>query len=96
MSLYVKKFVEKEFSHLLDNDKMNDLVDLDDENETLLIDYLLINYFFLPPSFLFQIDCACAGCLLQKAGAQFVGVCYFCDELFQSPAICDFRTSIRA
>jgi uncharacterized DUF497 family protein len=34
MSMYVKKFMVKELSYLLKNDKMNVAVDVDDDNET--------------------------------------------------------------
>jgi hypothetical protein len=68
---------------------MNVAFDVDDDDETQLTDLLLINYFFLPSLFPFQIDCTCAGCLLQKSGAPFVRVFYFCDDSFESPTIYD-------
>jgi hypothetical protein len=94
MKMYIKRFVANEFSYLLDNDNTSDTtveVDGDDDNgETELTDCLLINYFFFPspPS---HIYCACAGCLLTKDCAPFVGVCYFCDASFVSPSLCDLK-----
>jgi hypothetical protein len=38
MSMYIKTFVAKEFPYLLENYKMNDVVDVDDENEMQLSD----------------------------------------------------------
>jgi hypothetical protein len=89
MSMYVRKFVAKEFSYLLANDNTNVAIDVDDDDETQLTDSLLINSFLFPSLLPFQIDCACAGCFLQKGVAPFVGVCYFYDYSFESPSICD-------